>query len=198
MSSPIHIAANQINPLLSTGPRTQTGKYPSNMNALRHGLTGRIVVLPTEDMAEFRRFSQSMLESLSTASMAERELAQTIADSQWRINRILSIEDGMLALGHFEDPNKFDAQDPAINSVISQALAFREHSKSFVNLSIYEQRIHRTMEKAHKCLQELQTARKAECKAEITEAIRLRNLNTPNDLPTNPTRNGFVYATAES
>src|ERR1700722_17687013 len=32
----------------------------------------------------------------------QRRFAQTVADSQWRINRIRSIEDGMLSIGDFD------------------------------------------------------------------------------------------------
>jgi hypothetical protein len=79
MISPIQYAANRQNAAYSSGSRTPARKNKSNMNA------------------EFRRFSEFMMESLAPAITVERELAQTICDSQWRINRILSIEDGMFA-----------------------------------------------------------------------------------------------------
>jgi len=41
-----------------TGPRTAAGKQRSSLNALRHGLTGHIVVLPTEDQAAYQRHLQ--------------------------------------------------------------------------------------------------------------------------------------------
>ena len=34
-----------------TGPRTEAGKKRTRFNALRHGLTGQIVVMPAEDLA---------------------------------------------------------------------------------------------------------------------------------------------------
>ena len=49
MSSPLNVIqmeANRRNAQQSTGPRTQIGKKTSSLNALRHGLTSRVVVLP--------------------------------------------------------------------------------------------------------------------------------------------------------
>ena len=46
-------AANQANALHSTGPKTQEGKAVVRLNALRHGLLARDVVLPGEDADAF-------------------------------------------------------------------------------------------------------------------------------------------------
>jgi hypothetical protein len=40
------------------------GRARSSMNALRHGLTARVVVRPTEDMAAYRAFSKELVDSL--------------------------------------------------------------------------------------------------------------------------------------
>ena len=50
MSSAAQIAANQKNAQLSTGPTSQAGKTQS-LNAVKSGLTGRTVLLPSEDAA---------------------------------------------------------------------------------------------------------------------------------------------------
>jgi len=51
-ASPAQIAANRSNALQSTGPKTGAGKDASRRNALKHGLTGRGVVIPGEDEHE--------------------------------------------------------------------------------------------------------------------------------------------------
>jgi hypothetical protein len=53
----VQIEANRRNAQQSTGPRSEAGKRTSSLNALRHGLTSRMVVLPTEDLAAYQRFS---------------------------------------------------------------------------------------------------------------------------------------------
>jgi len=56
MATAKQIAANRGNALRSTGPRTLEGRKASAMNALKHGMTSRTVLLPDEDPGEFERF----------------------------------------------------------------------------------------------------------------------------------------------
>src|SRR6202167_2843395 len=203
MPSPAEYAANRLKSINNaSGPdprspetprptsgRTLEGKARSSMNALRHGLTARVVVLPSEDMDAYQTFSKEIVDSLDAQTPVERQFAQTVADNQWRINRIRSIEDGMLGMGHFEAAGNFDCPSSEIHSAMTAARAFRDDSKSFVNLSIYEQRLHRSMKEALRQLRELQTERRDRCKTEMDNAIRL--------LKTQKMKGNFVYASAE-
>ena len=126
-----------------------------------------VVVLPTEDMAAYNHFSTEIVDSLDAQTPLERQFAWTIADNQWRINRIRSIEDGMLGMGHFEAAGDFDAPNPEIHAVMTAAKAFREHSNAFVNLSICEQRLHRALREALRQLKELQAERREATNTEI-------------------------------
>jgi hypothetical protein len=198
MTSPSQLAANRLNAMKSQGPVSLEGKSRSAMNSLRHGLTARVVVLPGEDMAAYHAFSQEIVESLDAQTPVERQFAQTIADNQWRINRIRSIEDGMLGLGRYEDAAPLEISDPAVRGVMTQARAFRDHSKAFVNLSIYEQRLHRTIKEAFRQLKELQTERR-EREGKENAAPRPETTNAPqtNNFPAPRTATGFVYASTE-
>lgn len=53
MLSPLQYAANRLNAEKSHGPTSAEGRARSSMNALRHGLTARVVVLPSEDMGAY-------------------------------------------------------------------------------------------------------------------------------------------------
>lgn len=166
-------------------------------NATRHGLSGRIVVLPNEDRAAYEAFSKEIVGSLDPQTPFERELAQTIADQQWRLNRIHSIEDSMLALGEFRGVPDPDATgDAQLDTAIAVAREFRNHSQDFVNLSIYEQRIHRIQKEALRQLQELQAARRAREQTELEQAVKLQKMHAMQDLPYEPAADGFVYASA--
>jgi hypothetical protein len=194
MPSPAEYAANRLKSINNessppTSGRTPEGKARSAMNALRHGLTARIVVLPTEDMDAYKSFAKEIVDSLDAQTPVERQFAQTVADNQWRINRIRSIEDGMLGMGHFEAAADFDCPSAEIHSAMTAARAFRNDSKSFVNLSIYEQRLHRSMKESLRQLKELQTERRELHKIEMDNAIRL--------LKTQQMKGEFVNASAE-
>ena len=132
----------------STGNRTPEGKAVSSLNALRHGLTGRIVVLPSEDINVYQTFCKELMADLAPETPLERQYAQTFCDTQWRLNRARSYEDSMLALGHFEHADSLDVEDPQILAALTAAKVFRENSKAFVNLSLYEQRLQRMQKEA--------------------------------------------------
>ena len=66
----VQLEANRRNAQQSTGPRTEEGKRTSSLNALRHGLTSRIVVLPTEDLAAYKTFSAEFLLDLAPLSVS--------------------------------------------------------------------------------------------------------------------------------
>ena len=184
MPSPEDYAANKLKTLFGTpetenpsrpGPRTKEGKARSSINALRHGLSGRIVVLPSEDMRQYLKFSSEFVDSLYPATPLESELAQTVADGYWRLKRFRTVEEGMLAMGHYEKEGDFDAATEEVHSAFTAAKAFRANSQAFVNLSIYEQRIQRGIEKSMKQLREVQAERKERRKAEMAEVLRLRD-----------------------
>jgi hypothetical protein len=204
MSSPlnvIQIEANRRNAQQSTGPRSDAGKQKSSLNALRHGLTARVVVLPTEDLAAYQRFSAEYLADLAPETFAERQSAQTIIDTQWRLNRIRGLEDGMLALGHYGPEGDIDPGHPQIHAALTAAAAYREHSQAFVNLSMHEQRLNRTLTNATTTLGDLKAKRTSARQAALDTAIAQHNMDkmlgqptaTTNDLPTN----GFVFTTEQ-
>jgi hypothetical protein len=203
MSSPlnvIQIEANRRNALQSTGPRSEIGKKTSSLNALRHGLTSRIVVLPTEDLAAYQTFSAEFLVDLAPATFAERQFAQTIIDTQWRLNRVRSLEDGMLALGHFGKESQIDPGHPEIHAALTSAAVFREHSQAFVNLSMHEQRLYRMLKDASKSLEDLKAKRIAARQAALDAAREQRNLNKMlgvADLTNAPAPSGFVFTAEE-
>src|SRR5271157_2215128 len=201
MPSPAQYAANRLNAEKSKGPTSPQGKARSAMNALRHGLTARVVVLPDEDMDAYQAFSKEIVDSLDAQTPVERQFAQTVADNQWRINRIRSIEDGMLGMGHFEAAGNFDCPTSEIHSAMTAARAFRDDSKSFVNLSIYEQRLHRSMKESLRQLRERQTERRERGKTEMDDAIRLLKTQQMKGMPSEPGAAvkgiGVLYATAE-
>jgi len=88
MSNDQQIAANRLNAQRSTGPRTPAGKTRVSSNALKHGLTGREVVLPNENPDDFEFFRTGILTSLDPQGELEGALAEKIVADFWRLRRV--------------------------------------------------------------------------------------------------------------
>jgi hypothetical protein len=91
-SSDRQIAANRLNAKRSTGPRTLAGKAKVSVNAMKHGLTGRDVVLPGENAEDFDTFRSDLVTSLNPQSVLESLLAEKIVADGWRLRRVAIFE----------------------------------------------------------------------------------------------------------
>ena len=163
MISEKQLDANRRNALNSTGPTSAAGKERCGLNNLRHGLTGQTTVLTPEDRAAHDKFCAGLLICLQPGNALELQVAQSIADDHWRLNRVFAIENNIYALGDFESPaNPEDhAEDQAIHTALNSARVFLTDAKQFALLSIYEQRIHRNLQKSIAQLDDLQAVRRA-------------------------------------
>src|SRR5262249_1741987 len=103
MLSEIQLIANRLNALKSTGPKSEEGKKRSSLNALRHGLTGQVLVLPEENLEAFNKFVSGIVDALNPADDVEKQLATTYAVTQNKINRAQTIEENLFTLGNIED-----------------------------------------------------------------------------------------------
>jgi len=190
MATEKQIEANRRNAQRSTGPKTAEGKSSSSRNNLRHGLTGHISLLPTEDREAHDAFCNELVESFSPETPMESQLAQSIAEDSWRLNRARAIENNMFALGH-------EHQRRETQIALADAETFLRQAAAFNLLSIYEQRINRNLQRNMKLLKELQTERKLQHGQAMEEAKLLAQLNLMNGLPYEPERNGFVFSHTE-
>src|SRR5271154_2856577 len=100
MTSDKQIAANRANSEKSTGPKTPETKAISSMNALRHGLTGQVNLMPDEDREAHDKFCAAIVESLSAEGALEIQFAQSVAEDNWRANRGRAIHTHMCAVGN--------------------------------------------------------------------------------------------------
>lgn len=99
MSSERQIAANRLNAEHSTGPRTVAGKQRVSRNALKHGLTGREVVLPNENPDDFDSFRAGLLADLAPQGDLEGALAEKIVADLWRLRRVPILEAALYRRG---------------------------------------------------------------------------------------------------
>ena len=87
MTSERQKAANQANALQSTGPKTREGKAVVRLNAIRHGLLARDVVLPGEDADAFEDLWNQVRADLSPVGPIEEFLVDRVVNAMWRLRR---------------------------------------------------------------------------------------------------------------
>ena len=92
MTSPARIAANRLNALRSTGPRTPAGKLVVAQNAVRHGVFAHLPVVPGEREADWQTHRQGVLDSLTPVGLLEVTLAERVALFLWRMARLAKYE----------------------------------------------------------------------------------------------------------
>jgi hypothetical protein len=191
MSSEAQIQANRANSQLSTGPTTPESKTRSSLNAVKTGLTGRTVLLPGDDAEAYQKHVQRFYDDHKPAGDAEHRLVQFVADTEWRLLRIPSLEMGIYALGRLEFADKFSTEDESVRNALIEAQTFLIYQRQLSNLSIQENRLRRQREKDLADLKELQTKREQAAKRQIAEAVSLYQQAERNGEPFDPAAFGF-------
>lgn len=194
MISQQQLEANRRNAQFSTGPKTGEGKRRCALNARRHGLTGQISAMTEEDRAAHDEFSAVMLKDLAPEGAVETQLAQRVATDSWRLNRVSAIEDNLFALGFDEHSDEIETGHPQIHAALAAAKTFQSEAKQLQLLSLYEQRLNRSVHKNLEALRKLQAERKAQRQAEMQEAKKLQQLAEMKGLAYDPNRDGFVFS----
>src|ERR1044072_9439541 len=96
------LTANQRNAQKSTGPTTANGKAVSKMNALKHGILSKEVLVSgtnfKESRREFEKLHRRFWESLEPVGPVEEMLVDQIVTAHWRLRRALTAESGEIAL----------------------------------------------------------------------------------------------------
>src|SRR5689334_20361535 len=97
VTTPIHRAEiNRRNAARSSGPRTPEGKSRSRMNAVKHGMSATIPVLPGEDPDAYRRL-EAWAEALNPVDAVEQFLVERAAAASWKVERADRVEAARLA-----------------------------------------------------------------------------------------------------
>jgi hypothetical protein len=157
--------ANRRNAQQSTGPRTEAGKRTSSLNAYKHGLTGQRVVLTAEEAEARDRFTDALVADLKPVGAMEETLAQSIADSHWRIHRAVAIEDNIFAAEAWNEENRAAEKESdydGIDRALAPMRTFTRDPQRFHLLTTYEMRLHRKAQADLKQLRAMQAERRAE------------------------------------
>jgi hypothetical protein len=86
---------NRENAKKSTGPRTPAGKARSSMNAVRHGVLAKRLILPGENALDFAGLRQGMREHFRPRDEVEEGLVERMVGATWRQRRAEAVELGL-------------------------------------------------------------------------------------------------------
>ena len=162
-------AVNRANAERSTGPRSEEGKAIASLNAVKTGLTGRTVLLPSDDAAAYAAHIAEYENEYKPAGLRERELVQSLADTSWRLKRIPGLELAIYARGRSEFADTFLSNDPAVRASKIELETFLKYEKQLKNLQLQEARLARRYEKESTELRSLQQARRDQEQAQAKE-----------------------------
>ena len=196
MSSLAKIQANRENSLLSTGPITPEGKAKSSLNAVKTGLTGRTVLLPSDDVEAYQNHVAGFFKQFQPVGDQEHTLVQSLADTEWRLLRIPALEQGIYALGRLELATEFSSEpDPSVRAALIEAKVFRTNRRDLSNLSLQEGRLRRQREQDRAELKQLQSDRQRTRKQQLDRVARyyLDSVDQDWDFPGGVEQFGFEF-----
>ena len=188
------MSANKANAQHSTGPTSPTGRTISSMNAIKTGLCSRTVLLPSEDALAYQQHLDREFKRLAPTTDEEKSLAQSIADANWRILRVVPLEASLWAVAlikmgdlypHITDPTE---RQSLINGEIQ--LAYR---KDFSNLALQERRLRKQAADDEAKLNALREAQRAKHAADFSQGFVLYKMALKRNLPFDPAFFGFVF-----
>jgi hypothetical protein len=193
---------NRANAQHSTGPRTEEGKKRSSLNGMRHGLTGQIHITTDAERAALESFTKGIVDSLNPSDALESQIAQTIAEDYWRLNRGRAIENNILALGYLGEDGNIITEHEQNHTALAAARTFMENPNAFRLISLYAQRTNRDIQKNIALLKQIQAEKEAQRKAELEEAAFLMQQRQSEGLPYDDLAdrhsgvkgNGFVFS----
>jgi hypothetical protein len=103
----------------------------------------------------------------------EQQLVVSISEDHWRLNRARAMENNIFALAMQNENDHIAASSPQVHAAASQAITWLKEAKNLNNLSLYEQRLRRNIERNTKEFRELEAIRKRARAKAFEEAILL-------------------------
>jgi hypothetical protein len=179
MSTPNRAEINRANSQHSTGPKTEAGKRRSSMNAMKHGFTGQLVVLPDEDLELYQHHLKSFEDEYQPQGATEENLVQALADVSWRLNRIAGLESNLLSISY--------TPRDLVDCLFAQA-------KALANLSMHSQRLSRQFERTVTQLRDLQETRQAQQQQDLDTVLDIIEVCESKGETYNPSEDGFVFS----
>jgi hypothetical protein len=143
-----------VGPTRGGGPKTEEGKARSSRNALKHGLRAVKHVFSDEDAELFQEYRIELMNELRPVGTVETALADRVAQSIWRLRRIMSIEAEMFD----HERRRLDGSLSTVGEVFARPQF--GGTGGVLKLIRYETSLQRSLERSLRLLREEQAARR--------------------------------------
>jgi hypothetical protein len=168
MSSFRKLQSARLNGAKSSGPKTPDGKAIVSMNALRHGLAAKTVVLSNESHDRFNGIHDAYIDEFDPRTTAELDAIEEMAIAKWRHRRYWGIEAATLDLQMDRQAKELEKEFTKMDEMTRLSIAFTalaDNSNALRLLDRYLAGIRRDYDRAFHRL------------------LDLRILNSPSDPP---------------
>ena len=188
---------NRANAQFSTGPTSTEGKSRSSRNAVTTALTGRTVLLPSDDLALYQQHLESFFERFGPVGAEETVLVQSLADIAWRLDRIAGLEMAIFAAGEIRFAEQFGQHPAPIRRRLIELEVYVAEERRLRNLQIQEGRLCRRRELETAQLRQLQQQRRSCEAAELDRAAHLFQAALDAEQYFDPAAHGFEFSLPE-
>jgi hypothetical protein len=198
MSSESQINANRQNAQDSTGPTSEEGKAVSRLNAVKTGLTSRIMLLSDIDAPIYAKYIERFFTQHAPATEAEHDLVQTIADTEWRLRQIAPLVAGVYARGRVKLAHLVvHIQDPVMRDGALVTEIYLTYEKELAAIGLQERRLNGQLEKTTAKLAAMQKDRTTNRMAEVGRAQRALEICKVNNIEPDFKAFGFDFSISE-
>lgn len=140
------------------GPKTEEGKAVSRLNALKHGLLSKAVLLESEDANTLAELTTNMRAEFSPQGPLEEILVDRIASCYWRLRRAVWVEKNAMDW-YEEDEDAFVVIPETDEQMARKRIKNTLGNDSIEKVLRYETAIERSMFRALHELERLQAKR---------------------------------------
>ena len=162
MASESQINANRANAQHSTGPSSPEGKLKSSHNAVKTGLTGRTILLPSDDLGAYENFVEILKRKYQPVEAYEKHLVQKYRRYRMALTPHSHSRIRLSLLGRHELAGEC-AHEPneQVRAAMLEAFIDRSYKKDLRNLALQERRLRAQLAKFVEELTNIQEERDA-------------------------------------
>ncbi len=136
---------------------------PIRLSTVPSYATSQAVLLPHEDQAAYSALAAHYMEAYRPETPGELDLVHSLHQTRWRIERLVAVEHGLIALGLTQSLPSIDARFGDLDDLTRQALAqaegFVTNARTIEQLNRQESRLERQYQRLRIELEQLIASR---------------------------------------